>query len=219
MLRASLVVIARSSSIIEIFGIFWISLNWKINRFSGLFQIGKLSKFQILVNFGIVRPFDISHHSQFRRLLAIPSGIIIKYTFFSILLSARHGRLSTRYTASEYLRGPERTDWRTQKIDYNIYPRDFFCCRIFYEIFCCALYICKGRGQNLERPIFWNSKIVNIEITKHELFDIFIFEFDLLFFLKLFELPKYLIIFEIAKFSKLMIFPNWKILKLQNFQN
>ena len=45
----------------------------------------------------------------------------------------------------------------------------------------------KGGGQNLERrnvkrPIFWNFKIANIKITKDELFDNFIFEFNFLFF-------------------------------------
>ena len=40
-----------------------------------------------------------------------------------------------------------------------------------------------GGGQNLkrrnvERPIFRNSKIANIEKTKDELFDNFIFEFN-----------------------------------------
>ena len=40
-----------------------------------------------------------------------------------------------------------------------------------------------GGGQNLERrnverPTFRNFKIVNIKITKHELFDNFIFEFN-----------------------------------------
>ena len=36
--------------------------------------------------------------------------------------------------------------------------------------------------RNAERPIFRNIKIANIKITKHELFDNFIFEFDSLFF-------------------------------------
>ena len=33
-----------------------------------------------------------------------------------------------------------------------------------------------GGGQNLERPLFWNSEIANIKITKDELFDSFILE-------------------------------------------
>ena len=46
-----------------------------------------------------------------------------------------------------------------------------------------------GGGQNLERrnverPIFRNFKIVNIKLTKDELFDNFIFEFDFSFFKK-----------------------------------
>ena len=44
-----------------------------------------------------------------------------------------------------------------------------------------------GGGQNLERrnverPIFRDSKIANITITKEKLFDNFIFEFNFLFF-------------------------------------
>ena len=44
-----------------------------------------------------------------------------------------------------------------------------------------------GGGQNLERrnverPIFRNFKIANIKITKDELFDHFIFEFNFSFF-------------------------------------
>ena len=37
--------------------------------------------------------------------------------------------------------------------------------------------------------IFWNPKIANSDIMKHELFDIFFFEFVLSFFSKLFEHP------------------------------
>ena len=45
----------------------------------------------------------------------------------------------------------------------------------------------KGGGQNLERqnveqPIFRNFKIANIKITKDELFDNFIFKFNISFF-------------------------------------
>ena len=48
-----------------------------------------------------------------------------------------------------------------------------------------------GGGQNLERrnverPIFRNFKITNIEIKKDELFDIFIFEFVVCIIHKLF---------------------------------
>ena len=44
-----------------------------------------------------------------------------------------------------------------------------------------------GGGQSLERrnvkrPIFRNIKTANIRITKHELFDNFIFKFDFSFF-------------------------------------
>ena len=44
-----------------------------------------------------------------------------------------------------------------------------------------------GGGQNLERrnverPIFRNSKIANIKITKDESFDNFIIEFNISFF-------------------------------------
>ena len=45
----------------------------------------------------------------------------------------------------------------------------------------------KGGGQilerrNVERSIFQNFKIANIKITKDELFDNFIFEFNFVFF-------------------------------------
>ena len=36
--------------------------------------------------------------------------------------------------------------------------------------------------RNVERPIFRNFKIANIKITKDELFDNFIFEFNFSFF-------------------------------------
>ena len=47
--------------------------------------------------------------------------------------------------------------------------------------------VCVGGGQilerrNVERPIFRNLKIPNIKITKDELFDSFIFEFNLSYF-------------------------------------
>ena len=61
-----------------------------------------------------------------------------------------------------------------------------------------------GRGQNLERrnlgrSIFRNFKIANIKIAKNELFDSLIFKLIFSFFSKLFEHPKYLIIFQIVK--------------------
>ena len=45
---------------------------WKINKFSECFQYGKLPKFQNLINFGIVLPFDIPHHSQFCLVSYLP---------------------------------------------------------------------------------------------------------------------------------------------------
>ena len=62
-----------------------------------------------------------------------------------------------------------------------------------------------GGGQNLERrnverPIFRNFKIANIKITKEQLFDNFIFEFNILFFLESFEHSKYLIIFQVVPY-------------------
>ena len=58
----------------------------------------------------------------------------------------------------------------------------------------------KGGGQvlerrNVERPIFRNLKIANIKITKDELFDGFIFEFNFSYFRTSFEHPKYLVFF------------------------
>ena len=60
----------------------------------------------------------------------------------------------------------------------------------------------KGGGQNLERrnverPIFQNSKITNIKITKDQLFDSFIFE--LIFSLFINYLHN-LIIFQFVKY-------------------
>ena len=54
--------------------------------------------------------------------------------------------------------------------------------------------------RNVERSIFRNFKISNIKITKHELFDSFIIEFIFFISYKLFERPKYLIIFQIVKY-------------------
>ena len=50
-----------------------------------------------------------------------------------------------------------------------------------------ANIVVMGGGQNLERrnverPIFRNLKIANIKITRNELFDNFIFEFNFSFF-------------------------------------
>ena len=67
---------------------------------------------------------------------------------------------------------------------------------------------------NVELLIFRNSKIANIEVRKDELFESFIFEFILLFFSKLFEHSKYLIIFQIWQFLKFVFF---LIEKFQNF--
>ena len=38
------------------------------------------------------------------------------------------------------------------------------------------------KRRNVERPIFRNFKIANINITKDELFNSFIFEFNFLYF-------------------------------------
>ena len=45
---------------------------WKIKISSDFFQFGKLSKFEKLANLGIVCPFGIPHHSQFRQFLYLP---------------------------------------------------------------------------------------------------------------------------------------------------
>ena len=60
----------------------------------------------------------------------------------------------------------------------------------------------KGVGQNLERrnverPIFRNFEITNINITKDELFDSFIFEFIFSLFIHYLH---NLIIFQIVKY-------------------
>ena len=61
--------------------------------------------------------------------------------------------------------------------------------------------------SNVERPIFRNFKITNIEIAKDELFDYFIYEFIFYYhFLKLLELLECLI-----------FFPNYKV--FLNFLN
>ena len=54
--------------------------------------------------------------------------------------------------------------------------------------------------RNVERLVFRNFKTVNIKITKDELFDHFIFEFNFSIFKKSFEHPKYLIIFQVVKY-------------------
>ena len=56
-----------------------------------------------------------------------------------------------------------------------------------------------SKRRNVERPIFRNFKIANIEITEDELIDNFIFEFNF-HFLKSFEHRKYLIIFQVMKY-------------------
>ena len=70
--------------------------------------------------------------------------------------------------------------------------------------------------RNVEQSIFQNFKIVNIKITKDELFDSFIIEFTFFIFYTLFEnnyKPEYLIIlsnykiliFQIIKFKKKLL--------------
>ena len=54
--------------------------------------------------------------------------------------------------------------------------------------------------RNVERLTFRNFKIVNIKITKDDLFDSFIIEFIFFIFKKLFEYSKYLIIFQIVRY-------------------
>ena len=53
--------------------------------------------------------------------------------------------------------------------------------------------------RNVERPVLRNFKIANIKVKKDEWFDNFIFEL-LFIFQKLFEHPKYLIVFDIVKY-------------------
>ena len=67
-----------------------------------------------------------------------------------------------------------------------------------------------GGGQNwerrnVERPVFRNFEIANIQIKKDELFDNFIFELFFPFFRKLFEHLKYLMIFDTVKY----LFSKW----------
>ena len=63
-------------------------------------------------------------------------------------------------------------------------PKDFEESKnLFENIGHLIIYGTMGWGQNLkrrnvERPIFRNFKIANIKITKDELFDNFIFEFN-----------------------------------------
>ena len=69
-----------------------------------------------------------------------------------------------------------------------------------------------GGGQNLERPnverpIFRKFKTSNIEITKVELFDFFIFKF-------IFQHSKYMIIYRIGNYWNFDSFTNCKILKI-----
>ena len=73
--------------------------------------------------------------------------------------------------------------------------------------------------SNLERPIFRNFKITNIEIAKDELFDYFIYDFFLIFF---FLITWTLKVFDnfskIHKFSKLLNFRNFIIFQIKNKQ-
>ena len=69
-----------------------------------------------------------------------------------------------------------------------------------------------GGGQNLERPnverpIFRKFETSNIEITKVELFDFFIFKF-------IFQHSKYMIIYRIGNYWNFDSFTNCKILKI-----
>ena len=83
-----------------------------------------------------------------------------------------------------------------------------------------------GGGQNLERrnverPIFRNFKITNIEITKDQLFDSFIFEFIFPLFINYLHI---LIIFQIVtfnvffKFFKVLNIPNSLIFQIDQFR-
>ena len=70
--------------------------------------------------------------------------------------------------------------------------------------------------SNVERPIFRNFKITNIEIAKDELFGYFIYEFIYYYnFFKLLELSKYLIIFPNHKFFLILaILKFWNLYHL-----
>ena len=75
------------------------------------------------------------------------------------------------------------------------------------------------KRRNVERPIFWNLKIANIKITKHELFDNFIFESNF-YFLEIIWTPKVfnnfpnceILIFQMVEL-KFFQFPNCWILQ------
>ena len=58
-----------------------------IQKFSEFLQFGKLLKFQKLTYFGIVCPFDISHHSQFCLFSYLPFDINSSQFLFSILVT------------------------------------------------------------------------------------------------------------------------------------
>ena len=75
-----------------------------------------------------------------------------------------------------------------------------------------------GGGQHSERPIvegqiFRSFKMLNVKITKHELFD-FLKKFHLF---KLSEQWKYMIIFHLEKFWNFNSFPNCQTLKTCEF--
>ena len=105
--------------------------------------------------------------------------------------------------------------------------------KIFNNFSNCNIFILGGKQNlewsNIERPIFRNFKITNIEIAKDELFDYFIYEFSFYYyFLKLLEYSKYLTIFpdykifcifSFVKFRKLYHFPNKKITNILNMRN
>ena len=73
-------------------------LNWKINKFPELynlknqkilriFSVCKTIKFQKLANLGIVRPLDISQHSQFFQFAYFPCDINeFRRVIFSIFI-------------------------------------------------------------------------------------------------------------------------------------
>ena len=68
--------------------------------------------------------------------------------------------------------------------------------------------------RNVQQPIFRNFTIANIKMTKDEVFDNFIIEFNFLFFYTSFEHPKYSIIFQVVNID----FPNGRI-KVFHFPN
>ena len=54
---------------------FWNCLNWKIQRFRDFFNLENQSLAPKFGNFGIVRPFDIPHYSQFCNFSSLPFDI------------------------------------------------------------------------------------------------------------------------------------------------